>query len=56
MSEGHPEAQSEGRLARLDGHSKSANPYEAGSRLRRSWNAGWEEVDRDPQAPKAEIE
>lgn len=55
MNTWHPEAESEGRLARLDGHLKSENPYEDGTWLRRSWNAGWDEVDRDSKAPKAEI-
>jgi hypothetical protein len=52
----HPEGLSQGRLARLGGHRmEKANPYELGSWLWQSFNAGWADVDMDENAPKEEI-
>lgn len=48
----NPEAESLGRQARLDGHEISTNPFAKETWLWTSWNGGWNEVDRDPKAPK----
>jgi len=51
-------AESEGRLARMDGHHLSENPYKNSydptfySYLYKSWEAGWCDADMDLDAPK----
>jgi hypothetical protein len=54
----HPEARSQGRMARLYGRpfSESKKWYQFPGWMRESWEAGWREVDEDPEAPKAELE
>lgn len=47
-----PEAMSLGRLARLDGHPSTINPFVEGGWLWDSWYSGWTEADNDPAAPK----
>lgn len=51
----HPEAESQGRLARLDGWRLGENPFLHQSWLWKSWNAGWADADQDTLAPKGEI-
>jgi hypothetical protein len=55
MERWHPEAESQGRLARLDGHPIGGNPFEPGSWLWLSWNGGWADADTDPAAPKEPV-
>lgn len=54
----HPEARSQGRMARLYGNPLSDRnkwyPYPGW--MRESWEVGWREVDEDPTAPKADLE
>jgi hypothetical protein len=50
----HREVRSEGREARLFGRPLSINWNPPGW-LHDSFEAGWREVDEDPDAPKAEI-
>lgn len=50
----HPEAKSQGVWARLIGHPLSSNFYPTGW-LHDSFEAGWREVDNDPDAPKREL-
>lgn len=33
----------------------TANPFDAGSWLWKSFNAGWADVDQDPDAPKESL-
>lgn len=47
-----PEAESLGRLARLDGHALTTNPFAQDTWLWKSWNGGWDQADKDPAAPK----
>lgn len=56
-TEFHPEAESQGRTARLDGFNMAHNPYDStlDNWLHRSWNAGWADMDMDENAPKSEI-
>ena len=57
----HPEALSQGRIARLSGfamNDKASNPYIGfGSThfMYRSFCAGWSDIDADPEAPKQQI-
>lgn len=50
----HPEALSQGRLARLDGRTLDTNPFPKGW-LWDSFVAGWWEIHNDQNAPKTEI-
>ena len=44
----HPEAESQGRVARLVGFDAlSQNPYPSGSRMFHSFMAGWADADQD---------
>lgn len=53
----HPEAESQGALARMDGWDmQSQNPYHIGSWMWRSFNAGWADVDAERDNLKAENE
>ncbi|HBC94357.1 MAG TPA: hypothetical protein DCZ10_16025 [Pelotomaculum sp.] len=49
----HPEARSEGRMARLNGKPLNINWFTGW--LGESFEAGWREVDEDPEAPKADL-
>ena len=52
----HPEALSQGRLARLKGHEiVKSNPFDAGSWLWKSFRVGWSDVDMDEHALKEPI-
>lgn len=52
--EWHPEAESQGREARMMGRPLSANPHPDGW-MEKSWRAGWADVDQDPDAPKRAV-
>lgn len=59
--EWNSEAESQGRLARMDGFPLSVNPYKNPydkyheNWFFKSWAAGWVDADMDPAAPKNTI-
>ena len=53
FSKYHETAKSQGRIARLYGFDiNSQNPYEKNTHGWKSFRAGWNEVENDPDAPK----
>ena len=56
----HQAAESQGRVARINGWDITKNPYlrmgyPETSNLVKSWNAGWVDIDEDKNVTKKEI-